>query len=879
MNKKIIISIVVLFIVLISDGLFIFADEKIEQPILQWLKLGPVESPLPIFHDVKNINGKTFDLAKMLAFEPIETEDLQPREAAELKWNRDLKLSWEKNLADSAAIIFLSEPNNATPQFCYLATYLSVTRWTKATLLVSSPHLFEIFVNGEKQTSKTSSEKPDAENKTNSSGEKTVSLKLETGSHLLLIKSLSDPQNNVPWQISAKIILDSLFAIDNLQLSDQPKKRMNLSLLLDPPMISSATISPDGELMGLALRQPLSNSDKSESWIEVRRTRDHKLVRTIRGAQKISSINWAPVGHKFSFTSLSEENNGKTIWLTDIDAGTTVPLLKNIQELGAHVWAPDESFIIYSVTEKPEKSPTHLKRLEGMPDRQPGWRNRSFLYLLRLPEKTRTRLTAGQLSTSLRDISPDGKRLLFSRNMIDYSQRPYSKTQFYLLDLQTMQVDSLFTRQWINNVQWSPDGESLLIQAGPSAFDRIGKNIPDDMIPNDYDQQLYIYHLKSGKVDPVTRDFNPSVNGAYWSKIDDLIYIQCSDRSYRHLYQFNVKTRKFSQIETNCEFIHSIDFAVQRSLAVYTGSGAAVPPKLFVLDLKKGKPAELGHPAEPDYDGVEFGKVKRWTFQNSRNQEIEGRIYFPPDFDETKKYPCIVYYYGGTTPVTRDFGGRYPKNLYAAHGYVVYVLQPSGAIGFGQQFSALHVNDWGKIVSDEIIDGVSQFLDAHQFVDRNRLGCIGASYGGFMTMLIQTKTDMFAAAIAHAGISMIPSYWGEGYWGYLYSAVATANSFPWNRRDIYVEQSPLFHADKISTPLLLLHGSADTNVPPGESIQLFTALKLLGKTVELIEVKDQNHTIMTHSYRKKWTKTILAWFDKWLKDQPQWWDDLYPTEN
>ncbi|MDW7682198.1 MAG: prolyl oligopeptidase family serine peptidase, partial [bacterium] len=170
-------------------------------------------------------------------------------------------------------------------------------------------------------------------------------------------------------------------------------------------------------------------------------------------------------------------------------------------------------------------------------------------------------------------------------------------------------------------------------------------------------------------------------------------------------------------------------------------------------------------------------------------------------------------------------------------------------------------------------------LDAHQFVDRNRLGCIGASYGGFMTMLIQTKTDIFSAAIAHAGISMIPSYWGEGYWGYLYSAVATANSFPWNRRDIYVEQSPLFHADKISTPLLLLHGSADTNVPPGESIQLFTALKLLGKTVELIEVKDQNHTIMTHSYRKKWTKTILAWFDKWLKDQPQWWDDLYPTEN
>ena len=226
--------------------------------------------------------------------------------------------------------------------------------------------------------------------------------------------------------------------------------------------------------------------------------------------------------------------------------------------------------------------------------------------------------------------------------------------------------------------------------------------------------------------------------------------------------------------------------------------------------------------------------------------------------------------------MTRDFGGRYPKNLYAAQGYVVYVLQPSGATGFGQEFSALHVNDWGIIVADEIIDGAKKFLAAHPFIDEKRVGCIGASFGGFMTMLLQTRTDMFAAAIAHAGISSISSYWGEGYWGYLYSAVATANSFPWNRKDIYIDQSPLFHADKIKTPLLLLHGSVDTNVPPGESRQLYAALKLLGREVELIEVEGQNHHILTYNKRIKWTKSIIAWFDKWLKDQPQWWEDLYP---
>src|SRR5690606_2816347 len=113
-------------------------------------------------------------------------------------------------------------------------------------------------------------------------------------------------------------------------------------------------------------------------------------------------------------------------------------------------------------------------------------------------------------------------------------------------------------------------------------------------------------------------------------------------------------------------------------------------------------------------------------------------------------------------------------------------------------------------------------------------------------------TDIFAAAISHAGISNLTNYWGVGYWGYLYSSVATANSFPWNRKDIYVENSPIYNADKITTPLLLLHGSADTNVPPGESTTMFTALKLLGKDVNYIEIAGQNHHILEYKKRKLW---------------------------
>ena len=96
----------------------------------------------------------------------------------------------------------------------------------------------------------------------------------------------------------------------------------------------------------------------------------------------------------------------------------------------------------------------------------------------------------------------------------------------------------------------------------------------------------------------------------------------------------------------------------------------------------------------------------------------------------------------------------------------MYVIQPSGTIGFGQEFSARHVNAWGKRTADDIIEGTKQFCKEHPFVDEKRIGCLGASYGGFMTQYLQTQTDIFAAAVSHAGISDVTSYWGEGYWGY-----------------------------------------------------------------------------------------------------------------
>ncbi|MFH1755514.1 MAG: prolyl oligopeptidase family serine peptidase, partial [Candidatus Latescibacterota bacterium] len=550
--------------------------------------------------------------------------------------------------------------------------------------------------------------------------------------------------------------------------------------------------------------------------------------------------------------------------------------IDGIEELSSYDWSPDGSFIIYSITEKPKKDETGVHRLQGVYDKRQGERDKSFLYLASIPSGMTMRLTAGEYSTALYDIHPDAKSLLIGRSQEDMSERPYSLSELILLNLEDHSAETLWEGHWLSGAQWSPDGKKILVTGGPSTFGDAGKNVGDGIIPNDYDTQAYIFDAKTKDVDPITKNFAPTVGSVYWPKPGSDIYFVVEETEFLRLYRYDINKRTFRNIDLGFDVMHRRDAARDKPVAVTVGSAANQPWSLFAIDLKKGRVRSLLEPCAERFAHITLGTVDTWNFTAASGTEIVGRIHYPPDFDPARKWPCIVYYYGGTSPVGRDFGGRYPKNLWAANGYVVYVLQPSGATGFGQDFSARHVNDWGKTTADEIIEGTQKFLAAHDFVDAGRVGCIGASFGGFMTQLVITRTDMFAGAVSHAGISSISSYWGEGYWGYGYNAVSAANSFPWNRPDIYIDQSPLFAADKITTPLLLLHGADDTNVPRGESDQMYTALKLLGKEVEYIRFAGQDHFIIEYKKRIAWSDAIIAWFDKCLKDEPQWWDDMYP---
>ncbi len=867
------------FLFFISLALFFNLSSATEKLMISnWLSAGPLKVDMPIFHDIPNVEGEEFSNSNLLTYDHLEINDLYPEKEKAFYWVDGKKSQWNEVFSDAQGYVSVEYEKDKDPQIVYLAAYIKADRWVSANLEIKSPNMLEAYLNGERIGTKKTTE--DEEGKV---GKVSKKLELKRGTHLLVIKSIhqynedGDNDSLPEWKCKAALEIGEPFHISDITTALVPEYIKDINHVLDGVKISGVSLSPDAKYYAVTYRRSLPPTDRSESWTEIKTLSGRELVHSFRNAD-ISQLKWLPASNRLSFIS---KRNGKTsFFIHDLEKNVQEVLFEDIENFSAYQWSPDESYFVFYIREEAKEENTDAKKLLGPRDRIPGFRNRSFLYKYDIETNVKSRLTYGNLTTYLLDISPDGKKLLVGHTRYEYDEEPYLKQDVYMVDAESLKTDTLFyDNNWSVSLSFSPDGSHLLAVGGSSAFDSAGENIPEGLIPNNYDMQMYLIKLNDKSVKPITKDFDPSVNNAYWSRADNNIYFTVTEEDYSKLYYYDIKKDRFNRIETGVDIVSSFRLSLGSKHATFIGSLTNKPARAYHINLKNGKQNVIEDTESENYKYVKLGKTQDWNFTSRQGIDISGRVYLPPDFNKENKYPVIVYYYGGTSPVTRSFGGRYPFNLWAGNGYIVYVLQPSGSVGFGQEFSAAHVNNWGITVADEIIEGTTKFLEAHPYADADKVGCIGASYGGFMTMLLVTRTNMFEAAISHAGISSISSYWGEGYWGYSYSAVASSGSFPWNNKELYIEQSPLFHADKIETPLLLLSGDSDTNVPPGESIQMYTALTLLDKPVELVLIKGEDHHIVTYSKRIKWHETIMAWWDMKLKGQPEYWKSLFPDKN
>ena len=572
---------------------------------------------------------------------------------------------------------------------------------------------------------------------------------------------------------------------------------------------------------------------------------------------------------------------------------------------GNFTMSPDESFLIVSKDNKGPKPNNALKSLFDSDDRMPGWRDRKDQYIYDIHSGALQRLTFGKESCWVNDISPDSKRLLLSLRRHDATRAPMDHTDVFEMDLSTGRIDTLIAdAPWIGSCQYSPDGRQLLVTGNGGAFDGIGNEVSEGQHAQDFFYTLFLFNIEDKSVKHLLPNFKPNVSDMLWNAADGLVYLTCEDGYNRNIWALNPATLERYRFDLPVSYVSRFSLSKTKTpRCVFSGQTATSSRDAFITTLSRTKtytdtetyglnivrgdtiacPEVASRPAcQPFgeistknlYPDLRVPQASEWSFTATRGDNIKGFYFLPADYDDSKAYPMIVYYYGGCSPTARILEYAYPIAALANMGYVTLVLEPSGATGFGQEFAARHVNTWGEESGDDIIEGVQRFCEEHSFVDASKIGCMGASYGGFMTQYLQTRTDIFACAISHAGISNITSYWGGGYWGYSYGECAEYGSFPWNNPDLFTKHSPLFNADKIHTPILLLHGTVDTNVPTIESQQLYNALKILGREVSYIQVDGENHIINDYKKRQDWSEAIYAWFAKHLQCDPTWWEDL-----
>jgi dipeptidyl aminopeptidase/acylaminoacyl peptidase len=640
--------------------------------------------------------------------------------------------------------------------------------------------------------------------------------------------------------------------------------------------VGSPKISPDGK--HVVYEQTRTNWDanafETDLWIaDVATGERHQLTTT---GHSCNPADWSPDGKWIAFISdrpgaLPKSPEGKRqLWIMPADGGEAQQLTKMEKGVGGFDWAPDSRRIAFSA-EAPEPKP--------MKDRKDSFGDYhvihadyelAHLWLVDLPKTDDAgRVSAvgepkkltkeDSFSVEEFSFSPDGMRIAFSAAKDPDLISSFSK-DIYVVTAADGAVKKIVDAPGPDSdPHWSPDGKQIAYATSNGAKYFFYAN-----------QKIAVVDADGGKPRVVSDAFDEDPDLLKWAP--EGIYFSGLQKMSSSLYLLDPASGKMKKMEMpGSEIAGAFTFSKDFKHVAYRGTGANEYAEIYTGALAGGTASKLTN-AGAQEAGFTVAKREVVRWKSGDGTEIEGVLYKPADFSPTKKYPLLVVIHGGPTGIDMPMVSAdryYPIERFVAKGALVLRPNYRGSAGYGAKFRALNVRNLGVGDYADVISGVDHLI-AQGYVDKDRVGSMGWSEGGYISAFITTSSDRFKAVSVGAGISDWMTYYANT--DITPFTVQYLRATPWDDPEIYKVTSPITYIAKAKTPTLIQQGSVDRRVPVPNSFELRQALEDHGVPVKMVLYDGFGHPINKPKQQRAVMEENENWFGHYI-----WGDPLAPA--
>jgi dipeptidyl aminopeptidase/acylaminoacyl peptidase len=622
-------------------------------------------------------------------------------------------------------------------------------------------------------------------------------------------------------------------------------------------------ISPDGRDVAFTVRETNwdENAFETEIWIAhvgpgvgsgLSRTLQPPEPRQLtRGKKSSSAPAWSPGGRQLAF--ISDRTDKRQIYLIDPDGGEAQALTSAEDGVSAFAWAPDGKAIAFTAQDPKAEALKERDKQYGEFQVVDHDHRMTHLHVIDVQSKESRRLTEGAFTVGAFDWSPNSSSIAFDHR-VNADPASGGTENISIVRVADGSLRPLVTQDGPDgSPRWSPDGSRIAFEtAMANPWFYFGNGLVA-AIPAD-----------GGTIDVLSKRFDEDPFLLDWGP--DGIYFSASDRTTAHLYRLDPATKSTTRLAHDPRTI-STGFSFTRDFKTvsHLNSSADSFSEVFVTDLATLRPTKISN-LGAQLDGWALGPSEVIWWKSIDGTPIEGVLHKPADFAPGKRYPLLVVIHGGPTGISRPAKFRtnsvYPIDIWLAKGALVLEPNYRGSAGYGEKFRSLNVRNLGVGDAWDVVSGIDHLI-ALGLVDRDRVGAMGWSQGGYISAFLTTHDSArFKAISVGAGISDWMTYYVNTDIHPFTRQYLKAT--PWDDPEIYAKTSPITYITKARTPTLIQHGELDQRVPIPNAYELYQGLQDQGVPVKLIVYKGFGHGLNKPKAQRAAMEHNLEWFDRYL---------------